>query len=102
MDSHPCMTPRSRPGSTAHGTRKPGTELGVLREHASHLVARRHLEVAEVEARRHGATAKRVTVAARHGSLPSACGDDVLGTLAPAEIATQLDDRMHAPLVELV
>jgi hypothetical protein len=74
----------------------------VLREQASHLSPRRHLEVAEFEARRHGTAAERVPVTIRQGGLPSARGDDVLRTLAPTEIVTEHGDRVRTPIVELV
>jgi hypothetical protein len=83
-------------------TRELGDKLGVLREQASHLILRRHLEVAEFEARRHGTAAERVPITIRQGGLPSARGDDVLRTLAPTEIVTEEGDRMRTPIVELV
>ena len=60
----------------------------MLREEAHERVARRHLEVAEVEAGGDRAAAEGVAVTAWNRGLPSPRGDDVLRALVARQIAT--------------
>ena len=61
-------------------------------EAGEELSAGRHLEVVELEARRDRAAAECEPLAARHGGLPNAGRNHVLGELPARDVAAETDD----------